>query len=123
MELWLTRAGQTGEYEDKFLNEGRIYLTWSGLSAELSAVASREALLELLKETYPDGRLSRLTNHATQIWSFSNGMEAGDWVVLPSKKQPVITSDGHGQKPVARRIDKSPAQTYHQHSCSISSNP
>jgi len=90
MELWLVRAGQIGEYEDKFLNEGRIYLTWNGLSADLGAVASREALLELLKETYPDGRVSRLSNHATQIWSFSNGMDAGDWVVLPSKKQPVI---------------------------------
>lgn len=90
MELWLNRAGANGEYEDKFLDEGRIYLTWEGLNADLGSLDSREHLTSLLKETYPDEKISRLANHGGQIWAFAKVMEQGDWIVLPSKKQPVI---------------------------------
>lgn len=90
MELWLCRAGANGEYEDKFLDEGRIYLTWSDLNVNLGAMSSREELMSVMKETYPDEKVSRLTNHGGQIWSFAKAMEVGDWIVLPSKKQPVI---------------------------------
>jgi hypothetical protein len=31
MTLWLIRAGSRGEHEQKFLDEGKIYLTWGGL--------------------------------------------------------------------------------------------
>lgn len=90
MELWLNRAGAHGEYEEKFLDEGRVYLTWEDLNVDLSAVATRDALLDIMKARYADEKASRLINHAGQIWSFAKVMSAGDWVVLPSKKQPVI---------------------------------
>lgn len=90
MELWLNRAGAGGEYEDKFLDEGRIYLTWDGLEADFGTVATREALIDVLKQTYSDEKMSRLANHGGQIWSFVKRMSVGDWVVLPSKKQPVV---------------------------------
>lgn len=90
MELWLSRAGAHGEFEDKFLDEGRIYLTWNGLDTNLDTATSRDQLTEILKETYPDEKASRLANHGGQIWSFAKAMTVGDWVVLPSKKQPVI---------------------------------
>src|SRR5699024_2729463 len=32
----------------------------------------------------------RLINHAGQIWSFVKVMDMNDWIVMPSKKQPVI---------------------------------
>ena len=32
MALWLVRAGSHGEYEQKFLEENRIYLTWHNLN-------------------------------------------------------------------------------------------
>jgi len=38
MALWLVRAGSNGEYEKKFLDENRIYLTWDGLSRDLSQI-------------------------------------------------------------------------------------
>tara|TARA_Y100000589_G_scaffold325729_1_gene364176 strand:- start:4067 stop:5116 length:1050 start_codon:yes stop_codon:yes gene_type:complete len=100
MELWLTRAGSHGEYEQKFLDEGRVYLTWDGLNKNLSLLDSRSALVELLEETYPNEKLKRLQNHSSQIWPFAKVMQVGDWVVLPSKKQPVvyvgrITGDYH----------------------------
>lgn len=31
MPIWLVRAGSHGEHEQKFVQEGRIYLTWEGL--------------------------------------------------------------------------------------------
>ncbi len=34
MALWLCRTGRHGEHEAKFLDDDRIYLTWSGLDRE-----------------------------------------------------------------------------------------
>lgn len=90
MELWLNRAGSHGEYEQKFLEEGRIYLTWDGLSDDLSDLNSRGELIVRLEQVYPDEKPKRLQNHSSQIWPFAKTMQKGDWVVLPSKKQPVI---------------------------------
>lgn len=90
MELWLTRAGSHAEFEQKFLDEGRIYLTWEELDADLSQLNSRRALLDLLEETFPEAKLKKLQNHSSQIWSFAKAMQPGDWVVLPSKMQPVV---------------------------------
>lgn len=90
MELWLTRAGSHGEYEQKFLDEGRVYLTWEELDADLSKLDNRNSLLDLLEQTYPNEKLKRLQNHSSQIWPFVKVMQHGDWVVLPSKKQPVV---------------------------------
>ncbi|MCW6528032.1 restriction endonuclease [Yersinia ruckeri] len=90
MELWLTRAGSQGEFEQKFLEEERIYLTWDELNDDLSKLDSRQRLLELLQQVYPNEKLKRLQNHSSQLWPFANVMQRGDWVVLPSKKQPVV---------------------------------
>lgn len=60
MELWLTRAGSHGEFEQKFLDEGRIYLTWDELGEDLSKLDNRQSLLELLEQTYPNEKLKRL---------------------------------------------------------------
>ena len=32
MSMWLCRAGSSGEFENKFLEENRIYCTWDNLS-------------------------------------------------------------------------------------------
>ena len=81
MELWLTRAGSHGEFEQKFLEEGRIYLNWGELTANLSQLEDRTELLTLLERTYPDEKTKRLINHCSQIWPFAKVMEIGDWVV------------------------------------------
>jgi restriction system protein len=90
MKIWLVRAGSSGEYEQKFLDESRVYLTWDGLSKNLLQISDRNELMSLLEETYPEAKARRLANYASQIWPFAKVMAAGDWVVLPSKKQPVI---------------------------------
>jgi len=37
MTLWLIRAGSGGEHEQKFLDEGKVYVAWDGLNVDLKA--------------------------------------------------------------------------------------
>lgn len=90
MALWLVRAGRHGQFEKKFLEESRVYLTWSDLSYDLAAIKSKDQLRELLEKVYPDSSKGRITNNLGQIWGFSKGINVGDWVVLPSKHKPAI---------------------------------
>lgn len=46
MSIWLFRAGRNGEYESKFLEDKRIYLTWDGLNVDLSGYQDRDKLLQ-----------------------------------------------------------------------------
>ena len=85
MALWLCRAGRHGEYETKFLNEDRIYLTWDGLSNDLSQLKTRKELDGLLKKVYSDSKPRTIINWLGQVWPFVKEMKEGDWVVLPSK--------------------------------------
>ena len=42
MTLWLIRAGSRGEHEQKFLDEGRVYVAWDGLDVDLGALSDRQ---------------------------------------------------------------------------------
>lgn len=90
MALWLVRAGRHGEYEKKFLEENRVYLTWSKLSHDLSALQNRGQLRTLLEKVYPDEPKGRIANHLGQIWAFSQGIEISNWIILPSKQKSAI---------------------------------
>ena len=63
MVLWLVRAGAHGEYEKKFLNEDRIYLTWDGLSHDLELLKDQGQQRALLEEVYHDAPNGRTTNY------------------------------------------------------------
>lgn len=90
MSLWLVRAGGHGEYEQKFLDENRIYLTWDGLNYDLGKIQDRNALRSLLVQVYPGDSKGKISHHAGQIWTFSHRIDKGDWIVLPSKYKPAI---------------------------------
>jgi restriction system protein len=90
MALWLVRAGSGGEYENRFLDENRIYLTWEGMSADLSQVKDKAELNKLLSKFYPNAKPNAIRNFTGQVWPFAKEMKKGDWVVLPSKKKPAI---------------------------------
>ena len=78
MAIWLVRAGGHGQYESKFLNDGRAYLTWDGLDPDLSKFHQKDELMTLLEETYPDDSTNRLRNWRGQIWAFVKRIEVGD---------------------------------------------
>lgn len=90
MKVWLVRAGSNGQFEQKFLSEGAVYVTWDQLDPNLGKMKERAELVEALETIYPDAKPGKIRNHASQIWPFAHTMGVGDWIVLPSKSQPVI---------------------------------
>ena len=90
MALWLNRAGKHGQWEPKFLEESRIYLTWHGLKRDLSVPQTKQELGELLREVYPNASKGRIRQNTGQIWAFAKRMSVGDWFVLPSKMKPAV---------------------------------
>ena len=90
MTIWLVRAGGHGEFEEKFLSEERIYVTWDRLNVDLGAMQERDELIEAMTERYPDSKHKTILNWVSQVWPFAHRMAPGDWVVMPSKQQPSI---------------------------------
>lgn len=90
MNIWLFRAGKNGEYEEKFLADGRIYLTWQGLKIDLKEYKDRRLHLQKLRELYPAEKANTLKNWESQIYPIAHRMRHGDWVVLPSKRTSTI---------------------------------
>ena len=100
MTLWLIRAGSRGEHEQKFLDEGRVYVAWEELDVDLGALPDRQALIEVLEDRFPDEKAKALLNWSSQVWPFAKDMAVGDWVAMPSKLQSglyfgELTSDYH----------------------------
>jgi len=89
MASWLTRAGSHGEHEQKFLQESRVYVNWDGILHDLAKLPKREALLDVLKQVYPDAKPKKLLNWTSQIWPFAQEIKKGDLVVQPLKSQPL----------------------------------
>lgn len=85
LSIWLFRAGSQGEFENKFLNDNRVYLTWEDLDINLKDYPNKEDLYDLLIKKYRLEKEKTAINWASQIYPIANRMKVGDWVVLPSK--------------------------------------
>ena len=90
MAVWLTRAGSHGEFEEKFIQENRVYLTWDELQLDLSKLSDRNALVPAITKIYPDRKPNTIRNWANQIWAFAKEIQIGDLIILPLKSQPAI---------------------------------
>jgi len=90
MALWIVRAGKSGEYERKFLADGRVFLTWESLNVNLEKVATNEKLIENLNGIYNGQSPNTVRNWANQIWAFSKSIQKDDWIALPSKFERTI---------------------------------
>ena len=113
MAIWLVRAGAHGEREEAALEKGMVVIGWDEL-ANLSPIKTREALVQLLKESYPDEGPNKLSNWTGQLWAFRDRMQKDDLVVLPLKRRSAIAigrvtgdyaydakgTDGHHMRPV-----------------------
>jgi len=100
MTLWLIRAGSRGEHEQKFLDEGRVYVSWHGLDVDMGALPDRKGLIQVMEDRFPDEKAKALVNWSSQVWPFVRDMAKGNWVVMPSKLQSglyfgELTSDYH----------------------------
>lgn len=90
MSIWLFRAGKNGEYEDKFLTENKVYLTWDDLDVDLSEYDSKEKLKKTLEKIYPDVKQNTIINWSSQIFAMSKRMKIDDWIIMPSKRTSTI---------------------------------
>jgi restriction system protein len=90
MAIWLIRAGSHGEYEGKFIQDNRVYVTWSHLAQNLANLSAREDLALAMFKLYPEAKPKTIQNWACQVWPFAHEIKKGDLVVLPLKTQPAI---------------------------------
>ena len=92
MSLWLVRAGKAGEHEDRFLSGDHIFLTWGAEldATDLTQARDYDGLKEIIRQVYPGDSAGRVGNWTGQIWVFAQGMQRGDWFVLPLKQRPAI---------------------------------
>ncbi len=90
MAIWLVRAGRHGEHEALFLDENRVYLTWSRFNRDLDKVASLDDMYAMVREFYPGASAGKVGTHGRQIWAFTHRIKKGDWVVTPSKFKPSV---------------------------------
>jgi restriction system protein len=89
MPIWLVRAGQHGEREEAALEKGMAVIGWEELP-DLTTIKSREALAQLLKDTYTDAGPNKLSNWRGQLWAFRERIQKDDLVVLPLKRRSAI---------------------------------
>jgi restriction system protein len=89
MTVWLVRAGSHGVYEQKFIQERRIYATWENLNVDLRKL-EKPALSAELTKRYPDVKPHAIRNWLGQLWPFAHDIKPGDMVLLPLKSQPAI---------------------------------
>ena len=75
MSIWLFRAGKNGEFENKFLSDKRIYLTWNDLRLDLSKYGDRSNLLKRLQELYSGEKTNTIRNWASQIYPIAHRMK------------------------------------------------
>jgi len=90
MAIWLVRAGSHGEYEQKFIQEKGVYVTWDDLAVDLGKINDWTELLAAMESIYPDSKSKARLNWASQVWPFAHDMKPGDLVVVPLKSQPSI---------------------------------
>jgi restriction system protein len=93
MALWLNRSGRHCEHERKFLDDGRIYLTWGGLDRDLSKLPDRQSIHKMLEEVYPKSARGQRVQNTGQMWAFAHKMAKGDWVAVPSKRKTIHIGD------------------------------
>ena len=62
MSIWLIRAGSHGEYEQKFIQENRVYVTWEKLDVNLAKLSERSDLNAVMASRYPDEKPKAIMN-------------------------------------------------------------
>ena len=90
MTIWLMRAGSHGEYEQKFIQESRVYVTRDALDVNLADLKQRAELTDVMIQRHPDMKPKAIQNWVSQIWPFAHEIKRGDLVVLPLKTRPAV---------------------------------
>jgi restriction system protein len=90
MAVWLIRAGSHGVYEQKFIQENRVYATWDDLDVDLAKLGQPSDLVDAMTQRYPDAKPKAIMHWVSQAWPFAHEIKKTDLVILPLKSQPAI---------------------------------
>ena len=96
MTVWMVRAGKHGEFEHKFLQENRIYVTWDHLAVDIGKMTDRNQLFQAMSTTYPDAKVKAIHNNVSQVWPFAHDMALGDLIILRRRSQHGETGEHDG---------------------------
>ena len=80
--LWKVNLGKYGEYESIARDSSVVTIDFH-INRDIKDYDSREKLIELMREIFPDAKDKRRSNFAAQINQFINKIEIGDLVVCP----------------------------------------
>ena len=81
---WLIRAGGRGEHAESFI-KSEIAAVGFGRLGDLSEVSSRDEMVELVKEDWPESSDREVGARADQLWAFRSEIRRGDLVVTPRR--------------------------------------
>lgn len=79
-QLWMVRAGESAFLIDEFLKNELAAIGWNELG-DLYKTKDLKSIKEKLKVSYPNGKPSRINNHAGQIYRFRFEFKKGDHVI------------------------------------------
>lgn len=91
--LWGIHAGRTGDADSLFLKQNVISLGWHQMGDLNTLPAAREAFKERYAEVYAEAAKAKpgtVPTSAGQLFRFVHEMQAGDFVVYPSKKTKLV---------------------------------
>lgn len=58
MPMWLCRAGRYGEFENKFLEDSKVYCTWDNLSESIMQFHTKQDLQQYFVDNNPDVKVN-----------------------------------------------------------------
>jgi restriction system protein len=111
MAIWGVRAGRHGDSENFAIDNSCVVVGWDD-APDLAPVQDREALLDLLKQTYPGEGEGTLKNWEAQLWASTKRIQIGDLVALPRKLTSTIAF-GRVTGPY-KYVESAPPGTAHQ---------
>ena len=108
-KTWVVRAGRGAARIDEFLENDLIGVGWD-LLPDLSAHSSRQQILELVKEAWPDWKPGKQTASAGQLYRFAHEISEGDRVLTYDPKRRVypVASVISGYQYQSRKIEGFP---------------
>ena len=90
MAVWLCRAGRLGEYEARFLEDGKIFYTFQEIDRPLTDFPTKKDLQAFFLSLPSPAKKNAARVYAGQGFAFCHEMSVGDWIITPSKTAPGI---------------------------------
>ena len=92
MNVWVVRAGRSGEFEEFALQESTAVIGFD-FPQSVAEFADRDELLNTLRnETrYQDLSIHKVMSAVSQLWKFAKEIQPGDMILMPRKSPKVIS--------------------------------